>query len=247
MKRCRPLAMTRVPSLLRTTANRSRRTGSANKMRQWCDDAGLPECSSHGLRKASATILAEAGATEHQLMAIFGWSDSKMAQHYTKTDQSRRIIDAGFQRRKSYMSRKNVPLSRDQNSSETKKGKNDEKTVVQRWILVGPGENPPALLVTLWGRRNLAVSTLVCTHAVFACVYTDLWRPVKSVIAGMMNQRLFAPEIWCLLNSRIARRPIVSRYGYRGLIDRDDERFRVENVLGASVRQGTLLTSSLKH
>ncbi|UWU15361.1 tyrosine-type recombinase/integrase [Rhizobium sullae] len=37
-----------------------------------------------GLRKASATILAGAGATEHQLMAIFGWSDSKMAQHYTK-------------------------------------------------------------------------------------------------------------------------------------------------------------------
>ena len=50
--------------------------GFGNKMRQWCNDAGLPECSSHGLRKASATILAEAGATEHQLMAIFGWSDS---------------------------------------------------------------------------------------------------------------------------------------------------------------------------
>jgi integrase len=41
--------------------------GFGNKMRQWCNDAGLPECSSHGPRKASATILAEAGATEHQL------------------------------------------------------------------------------------------------------------------------------------------------------------------------------------
>lgn len=33
-------------------------------------------------------LLAEASATEHQLMAIFGWSDSKMAQHYTKAAQS---------------------------------------------------------------------------------------------------------------------------------------------------------------
>jgi len=46
--------------------------GSSNKMRQWCNDRNLPDCASHGLRKASATILAEAGATERQLMAIFG-------------------------------------------------------------------------------------------------------------------------------------------------------------------------------
>jgi len=86
------------------------------------------ECSSHGLRKASATIFAEAGATEHQLMAIFGWSDSKMAQHYTKAAQSQRIIDAGFERRKTYVAGKNVPLSSSRNSGETNRGKNDGKT-----------------------------------------------------------------------------------------------------------------------
>jgi hypothetical protein len=102
--------------------------GFGNKMRQWCNDAQLPECSSHGLRKASATILAEAGATEHQLMAIFGWSDSKMAQLYTKAAQSKLIIDAGFERRKSYVARKNVPLSSTRNSGETNRGKNDGKT-----------------------------------------------------------------------------------------------------------------------
>ncbi len=102
--------------------------GFGNKMRQWCNDISLPECSSHGLRKASATILAEAGATEHQLMAIFGWSDSKMAQHYTKAAQSKRIIDAGFERRKSYVARRNVPLSASQNSGGTKRGENDGKT-----------------------------------------------------------------------------------------------------------------------
>jgi integrase len=102
--------------------------GFGNKMRQWCNDADLPECSSHGLRKASATILAEAGATEHQLMAIFGWSDSKMAQHYTKAAQSKRIIDAGFERRKTYVAHKNVPLSPAQDLGEANQGKNDDKT-----------------------------------------------------------------------------------------------------------------------
>ncbi len=102
--------------------------GFGNKMRQWCDDAGLPDCSSHGIRKASATILAEAGATEHQLMAIFGWSDSKMAQHYTKAAQSKRIIDAGFERRKSYVARRNVPLSPADDLSGAKQGEKHAKT-----------------------------------------------------------------------------------------------------------------------
>jgi len=102
--------------------------GFGNKMRQWCNDVGLPDCSSHGLRKASATILAEAGATEHQLMAIFGWSDSKMAQLYTKAAQSRRIIDAGFERRKNYVAHRNVPLSPSKNFGGTKQGENDAKS-----------------------------------------------------------------------------------------------------------------------
>lgn len=115
--------------------------GFGNKMRQWCNDADLPECSSHGLRKASATILAEAGTTEHQLMAIFGWSDSKMAQHYTKATQSKRIIDAGFERRKTYVSRNNVPLSSSRNSGETNTGKTMEKQR-PKTEMVGPEGTP---------------------------------------------------------------------------------------------------------
>lgn len=45
-----------------------------NKVRDWCDQAGLPHCTAHGLRKAGATIAAENGATSHQLKAIFDWS-----------------------------------------------------------------------------------------------------------------------------------------------------------------------------
>ena len=64
--------------------------GFGNKFREWCDQAVLRHCSAHGLRKASATIAANNGATAHQLMAMFGWSTLKMAEEYTrKADQEK--------------------------------------------------------------------------------------------------------------------------------------------------------------
>jgi integrase len=65
--------------------------GFGNRMRKWCDAAGLKGCSAHGLRKAGACIAAENGATEAQLMAIFGWSDPDMAALYTKKARQKRI------------------------------------------------------------------------------------------------------------------------------------------------------------
>jgi integrase len=65
--------------------------GFGNKMRAWCDEAGLPHCSAHGLRKAGATIAAERGGTERQLMAIYGWKSAAMAQHYTRKADRRRL------------------------------------------------------------------------------------------------------------------------------------------------------------
>ncbi len=44
-----------------------------------------------GLRKAGATRAAERGASERQLMAIFGWSTGKMAQHYTRSADRKRL------------------------------------------------------------------------------------------------------------------------------------------------------------
>lgn len=69
--------------------------GFGNKFRQWCDQADLPQCSAHGLRKLAATIAANNGATAHQLMAMFGWLTLKQAEHYTKrADQKRLAEDA---------------------------------------------------------------------------------------------------------------------------------------------------------
>jgi integrase len=47
--------------------------GFGGWFRAQCDAAGLPQCSAHGLRKAAAIELAEAGASAHQLMSWFGW------------------------------------------------------------------------------------------------------------------------------------------------------------------------------
>jgi integrase len=62
--------------------------------REACRKAHCPG-SAHGLRKAGATRAAERGASERQLMAIFGWSTGKMAQHYTRSaDRTRLAHDA---------------------------------------------------------------------------------------------------------------------------------------------------------
>ena len=59
-----------------------------------CRKAKCPG-SAHGLRKAGATRAAERGATERQLMAIYGWTTSKQATHYTRqADRARLSAEA---------------------------------------------------------------------------------------------------------------------------------------------------------
>jgi len=67
--------------------------GFGNKFRQWCDQANLPQCSAHGLRKLAAIIAANNGATAHQLMAMFGWLTLKQAEHYTKRADQKRLAE----------------------------------------------------------------------------------------------------------------------------------------------------------
>lgn len=67
--------------------------GFGNWFRERCDEAGLTKCSAHGLRKIGATLCAESGATEHQLMAIFDWSTPAQAAVYTRA-ASRRALAA---------------------------------------------------------------------------------------------------------------------------------------------------------
>ena len=66
--------------------------GFGNRFRNWCDEAQLPHVSAHGLRKAGASIAAENGATERQLMVIFGWSTMKEAARYTRAARQKVLV-----------------------------------------------------------------------------------------------------------------------------------------------------------
>lgn len=62
--------------------------GFGNWMRERCDEAGLTNCSSHGLRKACARRLAEAGYTHHEIKAITGHkTDAEVRRYTAKADQ----------------------------------------------------------------------------------------------------------------------------------------------------------------
>lgn len=71
--------------------------GFGNWFRKACNAAGLPaRCTSHGLRKAAATYLADRGATTTQLMAWFGWKTASEAERYTRgADRKRNAAAAG--------------------------------------------------------------------------------------------------------------------------------------------------------
>ena len=56
--------------------------GFGKKFRKWCREANLPQCSPHGLRKASAVRHALNGATAPELMAWHGWKTISEAQRY---------------------------------------------------------------------------------------------------------------------------------------------------------------------
>jgi hypothetical protein len=60
-------------------------------VRDRCDEAGLFECTAHGLKKAGATIAAENEATTRQLMAMFDWDGPAMAEVYTRAAEQKRL------------------------------------------------------------------------------------------------------------------------------------------------------------
>jgi integrase/recombinase XerD len=74
--------------------------GFGNKFKQWCREAGLPHCSSHGLRKAAATRLAEGGATPHEIMAITGHRSLEEVERYTRKALKAKLADSAMSKLK---------------------------------------------------------------------------------------------------------------------------------------------------
>jgi integrase len=70
----------------------------SNWFRDRCNEAGLPQCSAHGLRKLAATRLANAGCSNEQIKAHTGHkSDGELAR-YTKTPDQQRLARQALSR-----------------------------------------------------------------------------------------------------------------------------------------------------
>ena len=69
-----------------------------NMFRGWCTAAGLPHCSAHGLRKAGATRLAEAGCTENQIASFLGHASTREAARYTAAANRANLATTGLAR-----------------------------------------------------------------------------------------------------------------------------------------------------
>jgi integrase len=73
--------------------------GFGNWFRERCNEAGVPKgYAAHGLRKAAATRLADAGCTDHQIMAWGGWETLKEVQRYTKAANRKRLAQSVLQK-----------------------------------------------------------------------------------------------------------------------------------------------------
>lgn len=70
--------------------------GFGNWFRKRCDEAGLPHCSAHGLRKAAAARLADQGKSEHEIMSITGHQTSKEVTRYTKAARQKVLAARAF-------------------------------------------------------------------------------------------------------------------------------------------------------
>ncbi len=73
--------------------------GLGNAMRAWCDAAGLPKCSLHGLRKAQASRMAELGVDTGGIGAALGHAPGSRATGvYTRAARQRVMVGPAFAR-----------------------------------------------------------------------------------------------------------------------------------------------------
>lgn len=73
--------------------------GFGAAVRRWVKEAGLPAgLTLHGLRKADGVRMAESGATENEIAAKLGHTDTRSAHVYTKGADQQRLADAAMRR-----------------------------------------------------------------------------------------------------------------------------------------------------
>lgn len=89
-------------AVILATAYGSQRSagGYGNFMADAIDKAGLPaRCVAHGLRKAAARHLAEAGCTAHEIMSITGHASLAEAERYTRAVEQEKMAERAIAKR----------------------------------------------------------------------------------------------------------------------------------------------------
>jgi site-specific recombinase XerC len=69
-----------------------------NRVQKWCAEAGLVGLSSHGIRKAAGELLALAGATQYEIMALHAHANATTSQIYTKGAEAARLGQMAVQK-----------------------------------------------------------------------------------------------------------------------------------------------------
>ena len=90
--------------------------------REECDKAGLPHCTAHGLRKAAARRLAEAGCTAHEIAAITGHASLTELVRYTRAADQRRLAEAAMAKTRTSIGKPNQKFAKILKNSFTIKG-----------------------------------------------------------------------------------------------------------------------------
>jgi integrase len=90
--------------------------------REACDEAGLPHCSAHGLRKAAARRLAEAGCTAHEIGAITGHASLTELVRYTRAVDQRRLAEAAMTKTRTSTGKPNDKFANNLRKAFTAKG-----------------------------------------------------------------------------------------------------------------------------
>lgn len=69
------------------------KAGFGNKFREWCDEAGLPQCTAHGLRKATMRRMADLNMGNQTMKAMSGHSKDDEVARYTRDANQMRMAD----------------------------------------------------------------------------------------------------------------------------------------------------------
>jgi integrase len=76
--------------------------------------AGLPHCTAHGLRKAAATRLANAGCSVNEIAAITGHKSLREIAHYTSAADQARLAQQALHRQRGAQGEQNLPTRKPQ-------------------------------------------------------------------------------------------------------------------------------------